>query len=47
MNLYKQIHDISIKIRHCYNKADRTALKSQLAELTAQLPDNYREEADN
>jgi len=45
MNLYKQIHDISIKIRHCYNKVERTALKNQLAELRQQLPDNYREEA--
>lgn len=44
MNLYRQIHDISIKIRHTYNRADRTQLKNQLVELTAQLPPNYREE---
>jgi hypothetical protein len=43
-NIYKQIHDISIKIRHCYNKTERTQLKQQLAELTAQLPEGYREE---
>jgi hypothetical protein len=44
MNIYKQIHDISIKILHCHNKAERTQLKQQLAELTAQLPEDYRKE---
>lgn len=44
MNIYKQIHDISIKIRHCYNKTERTVLKSQLAELRQQLPEKPIEE---
>lgn len=43
-NIYKQIHDISIKILHTHNKQDRTALKNQLAELRQQLPEKPIEE---
>ena len=39
INLYKQVHDISIKILHTHNKQDRKVLKNQLAELRQQLPE--------
>lgn len=44
MNIYKMIHDISISIRHCHNKAERSQLKIQLAELITLLPEDYRKE---